>query len=44
MQIKKVWKVEIAETETRGLFSDWKRPSKQDPHCGLSAFKPNSDV
>ena len=36
--------VEITETDKIVVFSEWNRPSKQDPHCGVSRFKPNSDV
>ena len=36
--------VEITETDKRVVFSEWNRPSKQDPNSGLSGFKPNSDV
>ena len=36
--------VEITETDKRVVFSEWNRPSKQDPQRGVSGFKPNSDV
>lgn len=36
--------VEITETDKRVVFSEWNRPSKQDPRSGVSGFKPNSDV
>ena len=36
--------VEITETDKRVVFSEWNRPSKQDPRSRVSGFKPNSDV